>query len=383
MMNKKEMTAPGVSVGADTEQSSKTYNTGIIPNENENINGFDENYQDLEQEILQMTDPTYLKTVTLNKLYETTYLDSPPIIENLLYPGTYIFSGSPKVGKSFLMAQLAYHISTGIPLWDHPVRKGTVLYLALEDNYSRLQKRLYRMVGGEGNDNLHFAIASGKLGSGLEEQLNRFLDEHSDTRLVIIDTLIKIRDDMDDKYSYAADYKVISQLKTFSDSRSICLLLVHHTRKEKAADIFEMISGTNGLGGAADGSFVLYKDTRISSNATLEIVGRDQPEQKLKVSRDPEKLCWNLDEIETDPYKEPPEPVLEMVAQKITPDNPSWEGSPTSLAQWLEVDMKPNTLSLKLNIFASRLMNEHRILYKNVRTHEGRRITLVLQPDLV
>ena len=71
--------------------------------------------------------------------------------------------------------------------------------------------------------------------------------------------------------------------------------------------------------------------------------------------------------------------MLELVAQKITADCPSWQGSPTALAQWLAVDMKPNTLSLKLNINASRLLNEYRILYKNVRTHEGRRISLELQ----
>ena len=69
------------------------------------------------------------------------------MIDGLLYPGTYIFAGSPKLGKSFLMAQLAYHVSTGTPLWNYTTRKGTVLYLALEDDYRRLQERLYRMFG--------------------------------------------------------------------------------------------------------------------------------------------------------------------------------------------------------------------------------------------
>ena len=41
-----------------------------------------------------------------------------------------------------MMAQLAYHISTGTPLWEYKVRKATVLYFALEDDYPRLQKRL-------------------------------------------------------------------------------------------------------------------------------------------------------------------------------------------------------------------------------------------------
>ena len=75
----------------------------------------------------------------------------------LLYPGTFIFAGSPKVGKSFFMAQLAYHVAAGIPLWEYPVRQGSVLYLALEDDYARLQKRLSRMFDVEGTDNLYLA----------------------------------------------------------------------------------------------------------------------------------------------------------------------------------------------------------------------------------
>ena len=100
----------------------------------------------------------YLHTVSMNDLYQNIYQSRPPVIDGLLYPGTYLFAGAPKVGKSFLMAQLAYHVSMGLPLWGYPVHKGTVLYLALEDDHRRLQGRLYRMFGTEGTDNLLFAV---------------------------------------------------------------------------------------------------------------------------------------------------------------------------------------------------------------------------------
>jgi hypothetical protein len=83
------------------------------------------------------------------------------------------------------MAQLAYHISTGTPLWNYPVRKGTVLYLALEDDYSRLQKRLYQMFGTESTENLYFSVSASQLDSGLDEQLQNFVREHPDTELII------------------------------------------------------------------------------------------------------------------------------------------------------------------------------------------------------
>lgn len=193
----------------------------------------------------------------MNELYENVYQSRPPVIDGLLYSGTYLFAGAPKVGKSFFMAQLAYHVSTGKKLWDYEVRQGTVLYLALEDDYQRLQDRMSRMFGVEGTDHLHFAVYAKQLGAGLDEQLKKFLREHKDTRLIIIDTLQKIREVSTDAYSYANDYEIVGKMKQFADQHGICLLLVHHTRKQQAGDRFEMISGTTGLLGCADGAFLI------------------------------------------------------------------------------------------------------------------------------
>ena len=224
------------------------------------------------------------------------------------------------------MAQLAYHVSTGTPLWAYPVKKGTVLYLALEDDYRRLQERMYRMFGTDSTENLYFSVSSKPLG--------------------------KIREVDSDSYSYAKDYEIINQLKQFSDSWGICLLLVHHTRKQKSSDNFDMISGTNGLLGCADGAFMLYKENRTSNKATLEISGRDQQDQKIHLIRDEEKLCWNFEKAETELWKEPPEPLLECIANLVTEENPTWQGTATELIEKLGLDMKPNVVSLKLNVNA-------------------------------
>lgn len=366
MSEEKEMTAPNVSIGVDTEQSSIKQTTNSISNRDVNFNPFDEFFKKI--------DPSYMKTVTMQELYQDIYSKKPPVIEGLLYQGTYLFVGSPKIGKSFFMAQLAYHVSTGTPLWDYPVKKGTVLYLALEDDYRRLQERMYRMFGTDGTENLYFSVSSKPLGNGLTDQLSGFIREHPDTMLVIIDTLQKIREVDSDSYSYAKDYEIINQLKQFSDSWGICLLLVHHTRKQKSSDNFDMISGTNGLLGCADGAFMLYKETRTSNKATLEISGRDQQDQKIHLIRDEEKLCWNFEKAETELWKEPPEPLLECIANLVTEENPTWQGTATELIEKLELDMKPNVVSLKLNVNAGRLMNDYSIRYTNKRNHSGRMI---------
>lgn len=366
MSEEKEMTAPNVSIGVDTEQSSIKETTNSISNRDVNFNPFDEFFKKI--------DPSYMKTVTMQELYKDIYSKKPPVIEGLLYQGTYLFVGSPKIGKSFFMAQLAYHVSTGTPLWDYPVKKGTVLYLALEDDYRRLQERMYRMFGTDSTENLYFSVSSKPLGNGLTDQLSGFIREHPDTMLVIIDTLQKIREVDSDSYSYAKDYEIINQLKQFSDSWGICLLLVHHTRKQKSSDNFDMISGTNGLLGCADGAFMLYKETRTSNKATLEISGRDQQDQKIHLIRDEEKLCWNFEKAETELWKEPPEPLLECIANLVTEENPTWQGTATELIEKLGLDMKPNVVSLKLNVNAGRLMNDYSIRYTNKRNHSGRMI---------
>ena len=381
--NKKKTTAHNTSVGADAGQPlGKSTNNSIstfAEKINNNFKDSPESIDDYDRWVRRLNDQNYLQTITMTELYSVVYESKPPLIDGLLYPGTYIFAGAPKMGKSFLMAQFAYHISAGVPLWNYPVRQGTVLYLALEDDYHRLQERMYRMFGTETTDNLYFSVSAGQLGNGLDEQLTGFMSEHPQTRLIIIDTLQKVREIGGDIYSYANDYEIITRLKKFADSYGICMLLVHHTRKQAAEDKFDMISGTNGLLGAADGGFILRKEKRTSNAATLEISGRDQADQKIYLKRNPQTLLWELEKTETELWKEPPEPLLEMIAAKIKGESFAWQGTPSELVDFLGVDMKANALTMKLNINAGRLFDEYGIRYHNKRCHDGRKVSLIYE----
>ena len=365
-MEVKEMTAQNASVGAEAGQP--------LNQSNHSITDFSEDCKSFD--VSDLSDKPGFKTVTMSDLFDSVYQGRPPIIDGLLYRGTYLFVGAPKIGKSFLMAQLAYHISTGTPLWGYPVRKGTVLYLALEDDYSRLQQRLYRMFGVAENDNLFFSVAASSVGKGLDQQVELFVEDHPDTSLIIIDTLQKVREADGESYSYASDYEIITKMKQLALTNGICLLLVHHTRKPNAGDIFDMISGTNGLLGAADGAFILSKEKRTSNNALLDVTGRDQQDMRIFLARDNDTLAWKLDKVETELWKAPPEPLLDKIAELVSHDRPQWSGTPTKLCDLLGTDMKPNVLTQKLNVNASRLKEEYNILYSHKRSHDGRRITL-------
>jgi len=312
----------------------------------------------------------------MNDLFECSFPSRPPLIDGLLYTGTYLLAGAPKIGKSFLVAQLAYHVSMGQTLWEYPARQGGVLYLALEDDYQRLQERMSRMFGVEGTDNLHFTIGSALIGAGLTEQLDNFLRERPDTKLIVIDTLQKVRDVIGEAYSYSGDYDTIGQLKSFANRRGICLLLVHHTRKQIADDKFDMISGTTGLLGCADGALLLRKEKRTDLTATLDVVGRDQPDQRLHLIRDEESLAWQLDHAERELWKVPPDPLLEKVAALLTEDSPAWEGRASELVVALQEEIQPNLLVRRLNIGRGKLAELYQVEYTTKRNKAGSFITL-------
>ena len=372
MTDETRMTALNTSVGADDGRSLTKCTGDSIADEVEEIKSFEE----WQRELRRLSDPSYLKTVSMTELFDSVYQSRPPIIDGLLCRGTYLFVGAPKLGKSFLMAQIAYHVSTGTPLWGFPVRQGTVLYLALEDDFGRLQERLYRMFGTAENGNLFFSVSAKQLGNGLDEQLTRFLREHPDTSLIIIDTLQKVREVGGDNYSYANDYQIITRLKTFADAYGICLMVVHHTRKQKSDDAFDMISGTNGLMGAADGAFLLQKEKRTGSAATLEVSGRDQQDQRLYLLRNEEKLCWELDHVECELWKSEVDPLVEQVGQLMRAELPEWKGSASELVEKLGLDIGPNILTRKLNVNARTLHDQYGIEYSSRHTRDGSRIKL-------
>ena len=380
VIDAKEKTALATSVGADERQSFQTSSANIISTSDTEINHPDENssenLEEIYRQMRRMADPYYLHTVSMTELYQTSYKSRPPIIGGLLYGGAYILAGAPKIGKSFLVAQIAYHVSIGKKLWDFDVHQGTVLYLALEDDYQRIQSRMFMMYGVEDSEKLHFATVANKIGNGLDEQLEFFMREHPDTKLVIIDTMQKIREVGGEAYSYASDYEIIGKLKQFADKHSICVLTVHHTRKQPAGDTFEMISGTTGLLGCADGSLLMQKKKRTALEATIDVVGRDQQDQILYLSKDPNTQIWNLDRTETELHREPPDPVLEAVARLVTSEQPEWTGSPSELAEALNTGMAANALTKYLNIKCGRLKDEYGISYENKAKHSGRRVTL-------
>lgn len=114
---KMKAAAPIPSVGAGGEQPIHKTTVYSIADDSGESNPLEEKLRQMRR----MNDLAYLHTISMRELYENVYRSKPPVIDSLLYAGTYLFAGAPKVGKSFLVAQIAYHVSTGTALWGYPV----------------------------------------------------------------------------------------------------------------------------------------------------------------------------------------------------------------------------------------------------------------------
>lgn len=186
-----------------------------------------------------------------------------------------------------------------------------------------------------------------------------------------------MREQNSERYSYPGDYALIANLKAFAGAHNICLLLVHHTRKQESENKFNMISGTNGLLGAADGVFLLQKLNSLKVDVKLNISGRDMPESQLTFRREPETLCWELVHITREDWSVPPDPLLDRInAMLLIQPEEQWKGSSTQLAQTLKLEISPVSLTKRLNVNAEQLLQDYNIHYAWNRLHEGRVITL-------
>ena len=148
-----------------------------------------------------------LETMTAEQLQSAPYAPVPFLVDELIPEGLHILAGAPKIGKSWLALWLCLCVSQGQPLWNFAVTQGEVLYLSLEDSYRRIQSRLFGLTE-DAPPTLHFAILADTLKHGLEQQIEQFLTEHPATKLVVIDTLQRVRSAGGDSNLYANDYCV-------------------------------------------------------------------------------------------------------------------------------------------------------------------------------
>ena len=219
------------------------------------------------------------------------------MIPEVLPQGLAILCASSKVGKSWMAMQMCVAISQGKQFLDYSTNTAGCLYLALEDGVFRLKDRLNKVLhGGQAPGNFYLSVKAGGLDGGLIKQLNEELDEHPDIKLIIIDTLQKVRGSAKrNELAYATDYRELGGLKEYADQKRICIFLIHHLRKmADENDVFNMISGSNGIMGVCDTIFIIYKKKRQDENAMMFMTGRDIRQKDIVVHFDETEYRWEM-----------------------------------------------------------------------------------------
>lgn len=215
-------------------------------------------------------------------------------VNGLIPTGAILLSGTFKIGKSWMMLQLADCVSRGTPFLGHETTGGAVLYLALEDGPARIQRRAMTM-GISLSENVHVFNTWPPGGNGLQS-LDAWLDVNP-VRLIIIDTLSRWQDDFRGSDVWMRDTKRIADLKAIADLHDNTVLIVHHRSKAAREDLHQSVSGTNALQGAADGSIILDKK-RNENTAKLSMVGRDIPEGEMSIEFILESCTWKALDID-------------------------------------------------------------------------------------
>lgn len=327
---------------------------------------------------------TPLETITASTLMNTQFDPLSFSIEKLLPQGIFILAGSGKIGKSWLALDMCVAVATGGELWNFHATQGDVLYLALEDTHPRLQSRLQRIQEENINtDKLHLAVSSLGISDGLIQQIKVFVADNSSTKLIVIDTLERIRNTDQDKSMYACDYRDMTALREITNVHAVTLLLVHHTRKMYDPDPLNTLSGSTGLVGAVDGVWVLEKEKRIGDKGKLTIANRDTEGYCFSVMFDKENCRWNCLGTAEDVADEEQNSFCLIINEFV---KTIWRGTSTGLCEamakaGIELDVSSSAVTKMLNRNKDILRSEYGIIYSYDRKKSERIITLARTDD--
>lgn len=233
---------------------------------------------------------------------ELDKMDLPPVqwaVPGLLPAGLSFLVAAPKMGKSWMALDLCLAVAAGGEWLGRKVNQGPTLYLDLEDSANRAQARMRTLLDGftAAPETCTFRLLAPILGPDLFKILDEWIAANPGAKVVCIDTFQKIKPATGkNETSYSADYRICAPLQSWAQQHNICVLLVHHTNKNKGStDIFEGINGSQGLMGSADAVLMLTKgDGRFAEEATLSVTGRDVDMNQYAARFNKANCRWEL-----------------------------------------------------------------------------------------
>jgi len=298
------------------------------------------------------------KGIKYSNMNELQQRNLPPIIfyiDGFIPQGLTILCSSPKMGKSWMALDMGLSISRGLQFMGFNTLQSKVLYLALEDSENRLQVRLNKLLNNQiAPVDFLYAIQCDDISNSLIEQLEDIKKKEPNVKVIIIDTLQKVRGMYKGSNNYANDYKEMSEIKKFADKYGMAIIVIHHMKKGYESDSFNKVSGTNGITGTADTMITLEKENRSNETTILSINGRDVEYNQYIVKFNSEKCKWEMVATYEDNKKMQEEdnyyndPLVNIIRNLLHKNNEKWQGTYTDLKSMLE-DKYSNMVDSKVN----------------------------------
>jgi hypothetical protein len=320
-----------------------------------------------------------LDIVTASDLLAEELAPIRMIVGPYIPAGLFLVAGDPKAGKTLLMQDLALSITRGETAWGGlHVDQGSALYLANEGGKRSFRDRIIKMLGIDTDADafsksdfkrltgpLDITQSSEPLGERLEVQLEWWLVEAEDPRLIVIDTYSSVAPESKGSNRHQEDYNGLAGLADLATRWPDTLfVVVHHTRKMDGDDIMHKISGSNGMAAATDGMAVLTRSA-AARQCLLSIRPRNAEESELVIER-AANLRWDIvGSDERAQLSEGRQTILSWLD-----DHPDG-GGPGAIAEETGIDYQSVRQYLTQMVEARQVVRPRRGLYLSVGVEES------------
>lgn len=207
-----------------------------------------------------------LETFSADFFNNTNIEEPTPIIDQVLYSGLGMLGSPAKMGKSYMMLQLAVSVATGSPFMGFKVeRPGEVLYLDLQGTKARTKQRLFSMGYKSMPEGITLAYKARNTDNGFIAQVEQWITSKERKRkpsLIIIDMLEQVKGSQRrTEDAYRSDNRILEPLHDLALKHDISVFTVLHTRKGNTHiapdDPFNEIIGSTGQFGSADCAWMI------------------------------------------------------------------------------------------------------------------------------
>ena len=225
--------------------------------------------------------------------------DIPPLkfaVKPILPEGLVCIAGRPKAMKSWQMLKLCFCVENGLNYLGHEVEQGNALYLALEDSKRRLKERTFKL---KHNDVQNFPttdIEAPYLNNGLEEDLQRWIDGVKNPKLIVIDTLARVKQRVsgfNKGTAYDQDNELLRRIQQLAITNGVCIAFITHLSKAQQDYSFDKITGSVGLQGMTDAMWLIDRGDN-SPNASITGRGRDILDFQYAVKWNDETMTYDF-----------------------------------------------------------------------------------------